>query len=64
MSKQEKQAANAKLKKDLEAEQKELAKVLMTNKQRKLYQEAQNEIKTKKQAVNKLKAKRKAIAKR
>lgn len=33
----ERKAANAKLKKDLEVEQKELAKVLMTNTQRKLY---------------------------
>jgi len=39
----ERKAMNAQLKKDLEKEQKELAKVLMTNKQRKLYQKAEEE---------------------
>ena len=34
-------AKNAQLKKDLEAEKKEMAKVLMTNRQRKLYQQAE-----------------------
>ena len=38
----EKKAANAKLKKDLEKESKEMAKVLMTNRQRKLYQKAED----------------------
>ena len=36
-------ARNAQLKKDLEAEQKEMAKVLMTNRQRKLYQQAEQD---------------------
>ena len=36
-------AKNAQLKKDLEAEQKEMAKVLMTNRQRKLYQQAEQD---------------------
>lgn len=58
-SQAEKKAANAKLKKDLEKEQKELAKVLMTNKQRKLYQKAADEQKVKKEQVQKLKIKRK-----
>lgn len=60
----ERKKANAKLKKDLEKEQKELAKVLMTNKQRKLYQKAEDEQKTKKASVQKLKAKRKIIEKK
>jgi len=42
-SKAEKRSANAKLKRDLEKEQKEMAKVLMTNRQRKLYQKAEDE---------------------
>ena len=41
-SKAEKMAANAKLKKDIEKEQKEMAKVLLTNRQRKLYQKAED----------------------
>lgn len=60
----ERKLANAKLKKDLQKEQKELAKVLMTNKQRKLYQKAEDEQKTKKETVQKLKAKRKVIEKK
>jgi len=44
-----KKAANAKLKKDLEKEQKELAKVLMTNRQRKLYKKIEDEQTTKKE---------------
>ena len=39
-TKREKMAANNKLKKDLEEERKELGKVLMSNRQRKLYQQA------------------------
>jgi pescadillo protein len=59
----EKKKANAKLKKDLEKEQKELAKVLMTNRQRKLYQKAEEEQTSKKEQVSKLKIKRKTIEK-
>jgi len=59
----EKRKANAKLKKDLDKEQKELAKVLMTNRQRKLYQKVEDEVNTKKEQVNKLKIKRKTIEK-
>ena len=55
---------NAKLKKDTEQEQKELAKVLMTNRQRKLYQKMEDDSKTKKETVSKLKTKRKAIEKK
>lgn len=43
MTAAERKAANQKLKRDLEKEQKELAKVLMTNKQRKLYRKAEDE---------------------
>ena len=47
----EKKAANAKLKKDLEKESKEMAKVLMTNRQRKLYQKAEDQQQAKKETV-------------
>ena len=56
-------AANAKLKKDLAAEQKEMAKTLMTNRQRKLYQKHEETEKSKKDKVTKLKIKRKTIEK-
>merc|ERR1711935_557251 len=54
-----KQAANAKLKKELEQEQEELARTLMTNRQRKLYRKAEDEQKSKKVETQKLKVKRK-----
>merc|ERR1712086_973390 len=57
-------AANAQLKKDLEAEQKEMAKVLMTNRQRKLYQQVEKESQVVKDKNKKLKIKRKAIEKK
>jgi len=57
-------ATNAKLKKDLEKENKEMAKVLMTNRQRKLYQKAEDDQKSKKEVVNKLKNKRRTIEKK
>lgn len=57
-------AANAQLKKDLEAEQKEMAKTLMTNRQRKLYQQVEKDIKVKKDSNKKLKVKRKTIEKK
>ena len=60
----ERRAADAKLKKDLAAEQKEMAKVLMTNRQRKLYQKVQGEIDQKKEVNQKLKIKRKLIEKK
>lgn len=63
MTQAEKKKANAKLKKDLEKEQHEMAKVLMTNRQRKLYNKAEDEQKTKRESVNKLKVKRKTIEK-
>ena len=40
---QERKKANDKIKRDLEQEQKEMAKTLMTNRQRKLYQKVQGE---------------------
>lgn len=58
-----KQAANAKLKKELEQEQKELARTLMTNRQRKLYRKAEDEQKVKQVEIQKLKVKRKTIEK-
>jgi len=57
-------AADAKLKRDLKEEQQEMAKVLMTNRQRKLYQKAEEDQKTKQLAVQKLRVKRKAIEKK
>ena len=60
----ERRAANQKLKQDLEQEQKEMAKVLMTNRQRKLYQKVQGEIDQKKEASKQLKIKRKKIEKK
>ena len=63
-AKQERAKANKKLKEDLEKERKEMGKVLMTNKQRKLYQQAADEVKEKRDNVKKLKVKRKAIEKR
>jgi pescadillo protein len=58
-----KQVANAKLKKELDQEQKELARTLMTNRQRKLYRKAEDEQKSKKVEIQKLKVKRKTIEK-
>jgi len=52
------------LKKDLEKEQKELAKVLMSKRQRKLYQKIEVEQSQKKEQVKKLKVKRKIIEKK
>lgn len=57
-------AQNAKLKRDLEKEQTEMAKVLMTNRQRKLYQKAEDEQKLKKEMVQKLKVKKRQISKK
>ena len=56
--------ANKKLKDDLEKERKEMGKVLMTNRQRKMYQQAADEVKVKKDNVKKLKVKRKTIEKK
>lgn len=56
--------ANKKLKDDLEKERKEMGKVLMTNRQRKMYQQAADEVKEKKDNVKKLKVKRKTIEKK
>jgi pescadillo protein len=64
LAKQERVKANKKLKDDLETERKEMGKVLMTNRQRKLYQQAADEVKEKKDNVKKLKVKRKSIEKK
>ena len=58
-----KQVANAKLKKELDQEQKELARTLMTNRQRKLYRKAEDDQKSKKAEIQKLKVKRKTLEK-
>jgi pescadillo protein len=60
----QKKAANTKLKRDLQKEQQEMAKVLLTNRQRKLYQKAEEEQNVKKDAVKKLRAKRRVIEKK
>jgi hypothetical protein len=64
LAKQERVKANKKLKDDLETERKEMGKVLMTNRQRKMYQQAADEVKEKKDNVKKLKVKRKSIEKK
>jgi pescadillo protein len=63
-SAKERKKANDKIKKDLELESKEMAKTLMTNRQRKLYQKVQGEIDEKKELNKHLKVKRKLIEKK
>ena len=60
----ERKKANDSIKKELEQEQKEMAKTLMTNRQRKLYQKVQGEIDEKKELNKHLKVKRKLIEKK
>jgi len=61
--KRKKQAKHAKLKKDLQKEQEELGKILMTKKQRQLFEQADKSTKAKKDVAAKLKQKRKALEK-
>ena len=52
---------NAKLKKELAKEQEELGKILMTKKQRQLFEQVDKSNQSKKQQAQKLKEKRKKI---
>lgn len=54
---------NQKLKKELQKEQEELGKILMTKRQRQIMEQAEQSNKTKKDQANKLKEKRKQIEK-
>lgn len=54
----------AKLKADLEKEQQDMGKMLMTQRQRKLYQKAEESRQEKQKAAKKLQEKKKAIAKK
>lgn len=60
-NKQLKQAKNQKIKKELQKEQEELGKILMTKKQRQLFDQADKSNQVKKQLANKLKEKRNKI---
>lgn len=59
--KKQKQAKNAKLKMELAKEQEELGKILMTKKQRQLFEQADKNNQSKKQQAQKLKEKRNKI---
>jgi len=63
-SKLVKQAKNQKLKKELQKEQEELGKILMSKKQRQLYEQADKSNQAKKQQANKLKEKRIKLSKK
>lgn len=58
-----KQAANAKLKKDLAQEERERGRTLMSNRQRKMYQKLETEKQVKEDEIRKLKVKRKTLEK-
>lgn len=58
----QKKIKNVKLKKELKKEQEELGKILMTKKQRRLYDKADQDVKKKKDYVNKLKEKKNKLA--
>ena len=61
MTKAEREAANRKLKEDIAKEEKELGKMMMTKRQRQLYQKADEANKAKKEASKKLIEKKKRI---
>ena len=63
LTKADKQAKNDKLKRDLKKEQAELGKMLMTNRQKKVYQEVEKTQQKKKTAAKKLVEKKKRIEK-
>ena len=63
LSKADRQAKNDKLKRDLKKEQQELGKMLMTNRQKKVFQEAEKTAQKKKTAAKKLVEKKKNIEK-
>lgn len=63
LTKAEQLKKNAKIKKDLKAESQEMGKMVMTKRQRKLYQEAEKSEKAKKEAARKLLEKKRKLGK-
>lgn len=63
LTKADRTKKNEKLKRDLKKEQQELGKMLMTNRQRKLYEEVEKSKKTKKAAAKKLVEKKRKLEK-
>ena len=62
MTKADKAAKNEKIKKDLKKEQEELGKMLMTNRQKKMYQKVEATKKKNKEATKKLVEKKKQLS--
>jgi len=63
LSQADKKAKNEKIKRDLKKEQQELGKMLMTNRQKKMYQEVEKTAQKKKAASKKLIEKKRNIEK-
>lgn len=63
MTKADKQAKNEKIKRELQKEQQEMGKMLMSNRQKKMYQEVEKTHKTKKEMAKKLVQKKKNLEK-
>ena len=61
MTKADKAAKNEKIKRDLKKEQEELGKMLMTNRQKKMYQKVEATKKKNKEATKKLLEKKKQL---
>ena len=64
MSKKDKEARNEKIKKDLEKEKQQLGRMLMTQRQKKVYEKAEATRKKNKEATKKLLEKKKQLGKR
>ena len=64
LSKKDKEARNDKIKKDLQKEKQELGKMLMTQRQRKIFEKEEASHKKKKEATKKLLEKKKQISKK
>jgi len=64
LTKADKTAKNDKLKRDLKKEQQELGKILMSNRQKKVYQEVEKTQQKKKAVAKKLIEKKKTIDKK
>lgn len=62
MTKADKTAKNEKIKRDLKKEQEELGKMLMTNRQKKMYQKVEATKKKSKEATKKLLEKKKQLS--
>ena len=62
MTKADKAAKNEKIKRDLKKEQEELGKMLMTNRQKKMYQKVEATKKKNKEATKKLLEKKKQLS--